>query len=327
MTWSLPEAMLTVAVDSPELPAGWAAEPKWDGFRAAVSADAGAVALRSRRGTQMGPAFPEIVAGTSQLPDQTALDGELIVWDWEAGRLSFEQLQNRLRRRGAAAARAADRWPAQFVAFDLLRLSGTDITGWPYMRRRAALEELFVTRALSAPWVLCPSTTDPATTHEWLTWGSVRIEGVIFKRLSDPYRPTLRGWRKYKTRETTEAIVGAVTGPLTAPSTLLLGRYDTAGHLQYVGRTTTLARPTAAAAAAFLTPATCSHPWEGWTFSAGWGNRLLLDVTLVTSTLVVEIGVDVARDPDGRWRHPARFHRTRPDLQPGDVSRLGSSPG
>lgn len=31
MTWSLPEPMLTVAVDSPVLPAGWAAGPKWDG--------------------------------------------------------------------------------------------------------------------------------------------------------------------------------------------------------------------------------------------------------------------------------------------------------
>uniref|UniRef100_UPI003F494A94 hypothetical protein n=1 Tax=Streptomyces achromogenes TaxID=67255 RepID=UPI003F494A94 len=31
MTWSLPEPMLTVAVDSPALPAGWATEPKWDG--------------------------------------------------------------------------------------------------------------------------------------------------------------------------------------------------------------------------------------------------------------------------------------------------------
>lgn len=41
--------------------------------------------LRSRRGTQMGPAFPEIVVGTAQLPDKSALDGELIVWDWEQG--------------------------------------------------------------------------------------------------------------------------------------------------------------------------------------------------------------------------------------------------
>ncbi|MEV6591769.1 hypothetical protein [Streptomyces acidicola] len=50
MTWSLPEPMLTVAVDSPALPAGWEAEPKWDGYRAqlAVHAD-GQVLLCSRR--------------------------------------------------------------------------------------------------------------------------------------------------------------------------------------------------------------------------------------------------------------------------------------
>ncbi|WP_329297297.1 hypothetical protein OG410_01030 [Streptomyces sp. NBC_00659] len=74
--------------------------------------------------------------GTAQLPDATLLDGELIVW--EAGRLAFERLQ-----RGAGAARAADEWSARFGAFDLLRLSGTDMTGWPYRRRRHALESVF----------------------------------------------------------------------------------------------------------------------------------------------------------------------------------------
>ncbi|MFG2266568.1 ATP-dependent DNA ligase [Streptomyces sp. NPDC048720] len=324
MTWSLPEPMLTVAVDSPELPTGWAAEPKWDGFRSAVCIDADTVMLRSRRGTQMGPAFPEIVVGTAQLPDKSALDGELIVWDWEQGQLSFEQLQNRLHRRGAGAARAAEQWPAQFVAFDLLRLAGTDTTTWPYSRRRAALEELFTGRGLLSPWALCPSTTDPAMVCEWLTWGSVRIEGVVLKRLDDPYRPAVRGWRKYKTRETTDAIVGAVTGPPTAPATLLLGRYDTSGAFHYVGRTTTLAPTRARAAAALITPATGDHPWAGRTFTTGWTSRQPLDVTLVNPDLVIEVGVDIARDTAGRWRHPARIHRLRPDLQPDGVEHLAS---
>ncbi len=43
-----------------------------------------------------------------------------------------------------------------FVAFDLLRLSGTDTTGWPYRRRRAALESVSAARRLSAPWAPCP---------------------------------------------------------------------------------------------------------------------------------------------------------------------------
>ncbi|MDG9703860.1 hypothetical protein QC029_16775 [Streptomyces sp. DH37] len=71
-----------------------------DGFRALVSVAAGRVVLRSRRGTEMGPAFPEIVAGAEQLPDTTALDGELVVWD-AAGRLAFERLQDRPARCGA----------------------------------------------------------------------------------------------------------------------------------------------------------------------------------------------------------------------------------
>ncbi|MDQ1013631.1 hypothetical protein [Streptomyces afghaniensis] len=39
---------------------------KWDGFRALFSIEAGKVVLRSRRDTDMGPAFPEIVPGAAQ---------------------------------------------------------------------------------------------------------------------------------------------------------------------------------------------------------------------------------------------------------------------
>ncbi|MFF0087766.1 hypothetical protein ACFYR1_50400 [Streptomyces canus] len=126
-------------------------------------------------------------------------------------------------------------------------------------------------------------------------------------------------------RETTEAIVGAVTGSLTAPRSLLLGRYDD-GRLQYTGRTTTLTRTASASVAGLLAPAQQGHPWTGWSFSAGWGSRETLNVTLVEPELVVEVGVDVARDASGRWRHPTRLHRARPDLSPTDVPHLTSPP-
>ncbi|MFF0465143.1 ATP-dependent DNA ligase [Streptomyces mexicanus] len=81
-------------VPSPDLRPGGAGEPKWDGFRALGSADSGRVILRSRRGTEMAASFPAIVAGATLLPDATALDGELVLWD-AAGRLALEQLQDR----------------------------------------------------------------------------------------------------------------------------------------------------------------------------------------------------------------------------------------
>jgi hypothetical protein len=123
-------------------------------------------------------------------------------------------------------------------------------------------------------------------------------------------------------RETTEAIVGAVTGTLAAPTSLLLGRFDDSGRLQYASRTTALTQTASHTVAGLLAPARRGHPWTGWSFSAGWGSRETLDVTLVEPELVVEVGVDVARDASGRWRHPARLHRARRRPPPGVAAAL-----
>ncbi|MFC8069727.1 ATP-dependent DNA ligase [Streptomyces sp. NPDC057293] len=325
MTWTLPQPMLTAPVASPDLPAGAAGEPKWDGYRAQLAHyPGGRVLLRSRQGTDMTTAFPEIrEAALAQLPEDTGLDGELVVW--ESSRLAFERLQQRLaRRRGAGALAAAQTWPAHLVVFDLLRLEGTDLTPRSYSERRKALEDLFAGRGLAAPFTLCPSTTDPATARAWLEWTSAGLEGLCFKRLTEPYRGGARAWGKYKVRATADAVVGAVTGPPAAPRTLLLGRYDGAGVLRYTGRTTTLARAAARSLEGVLLPAAGGHPWTGRTFTAGWGSRDVLDVTLVDPQLVVEADVDVARDAAGRWRHPVRLHRPRPDLSPEDVPLFGA---
>ena len=128
-------------------------------------------------------------------------------------------------------------------------------------------------------------------------------------------------------RVTTEAVIGAVTGSLAAPRTLLLllllGRYDPAGRLQYVGRSTTLSRTAGRAVADQLTPPHDAHPLTGWTFSAGWGTQRTLDAVLVQPDAVMEVNVDVARDSAGRWRHPARPHRNRADADVQEVPLFG----
>lgn len=247
---------------------------------------------------------------------------------WEDERLTFERLQQRLaRRRGRGALAAAQTWPAHLVAFDLLRRDDADLTAWSYARRRAALEALFAEARLSAPFTLCPSTTDPATARQWLAWTSAGLEGLCFKRLTEPYRPGVRTWQKYKVRATAEAIAGAVTGAVTGRLTVprtLLGRHDDTGRLRYTGRTVPLARTTATGLAAGLEPAAGELPWTGRTFTMGWGSREVLDVTLVVPQLVVEVDVDVARDAAGRWRHPVRLHRARLDVSPDAVPSFGA---
>ncbi|MFI9630999.1 ATP-dependent DNA ligase [Streptomyces sp. NPDC052042] len=313
-------------MSSPDLPAGHAAEPKWDGYRCRLEAHGDElVVLRSRRGADLTGAFPEVrQAALDRLPAGTGLDGELVVW--EDGRLAFDRLQARAATRGARAAAASREQPAHFVAFDLLHRGDTDLTGWPYGRRREALEQLFAENRLTAPLTLCPSTTDPAVARQWLDWTAAGLEGLVIKRLDERYLPGRRTWHKYRIRHTTEAIVAAVSGPLSAPRTLLLARYDTAGQLHFVGRTTVLSSDITRALTGQLAPPGELHPWQGRSFSAGWGSRDTLDVVLVRPEVVLEIGADVARDSAGRWRHPVRPYRVRTDLDVQEVPRQDDQP-
>ncbi|MEU4012305.1 hypothetical protein AB0H30_28105 [Streptomyces pseudogriseolus] len=160
----------------------------------------------------------------------------------------------------------------------------------------------------------------------WLEWTAARLEGLCFKQLDEPYVKGSRSWRKYKVRVTTEAIVGAITGSLVAPRTVLLGRYDAAGRLQYTGRSTTLSQAVSRALVGVLAARMRAHPWEGWTFSAGWGTQRTLEVVLVEPEMVMDVAVDIARDSGGRWRHPARAHRIRRDVDVAQVPLFGEAP-
>ncbi|MFC8350961.1 ATP-dependent DNA ligase [Streptomyces sp. NPDC057280] len=218
------------------------------------------------------------------------------------------------------------RFNRELIAFDVLRLHAQDLTGRPLAERLIALEQLFREHALAAPWSLCPTTTDPEQAAAWLAdFPAVGIEGLVFKPLAGRYVPGGRGWSKYKARQTTEAIVGAVTGSLRAPATALLGRYDASGRFRYTGRTTTLPTAVRRSLSDQLRAADAGHPWTGRTFSAGWGSREHLSVLLVVPEMVAEVAVDVAKDAAGRWRHPTRLTRIRTDMGPDDVPPFGAA--
>ncbi|MGW6970375.1 ATP-dependent DNA ligase [Streptomyces sp. NPDC054952] len=97
--------------------------------------------LQTRRGALVQDRFPDLLAAAEeQLTDGLVLDGELLVWDPEAGRLSFEALQRR------AAATLAARSPAYFVAFDILQADDVELFELSYRERRRRLEVLFAAR-------------------------------------------------------------------------------------------------------------------------------------------------------------------------------------
>ncbi|WP_328623099.1 ATP-dependent DNA ligase [Streptomyces sp. NBC_00354] len=330
------EPMLAQAAESVPGPAalraGVAYEQKLDGHRALLFTAAGPggrVLVQTRRGSLVQDRFPGLVAAAEQqLPGGLVLDGELVVWDVEVGRLSFEALQRRATARARGAAGLAARWPAYFVAFDVLQLDGQELLSRPYKDRRALLEQLFTDHALMAPWTLCPMTTDLAKARKWLeTWTDVSgVEGIVVKPLTSRYLPSYRGWTKIRRRDTTEAITGAVTGTLTRPQLLILGRHDQDDRLRAVGRTVLLRPDASRQVGDHLAAAGPGHPWTGVRFAAAWGSREALDAVLVRPDLVVEVSADRAVDRGGVFRHPLRFKRLRLDVTAEDVPRFGEGP-
>ncbi len=168
-------------------------------------------------------------------------------------------------------------------------------------------------------------TTDLATAREWLdSWTDVPgLEGVVVKGMAQPYRPSVRGWTKVRRRDTTEGIIGAVTGTLARPQLLVLGRRDPEGRLHAVGRTVPLRPDVSRAVGEHLTQAEPGHPWEDVRFASAWGTRDVLDVTLVRPELVAEVSADTSIDRGGVFRHPMRFQRLRLDVSVEDVAGFG----
>jgi bifunctional non-homologous end joining protein LigD len=100
--------MLSYPGDLPSC-SGWSFELKWDGFRALVSTERD-LQVRSRRGWNMSPIFPEFQA----LPSGLVLDGELVAW--KGNEPYFPFACRRVLNRDTSV-------PLTFVVFDVLRLS------------------------------------------------------------------------------------------------------------------------------------------------------------------------------------------------------------
>jgi bifunctional non-homologous end joining protein LigD len=221
----------TAARELPGDQAGWAFEPKWDGYRALGHVVGGGLSLRSRNGVDMAGWFPELAALAGSLGDHAGvLDGEVVAFD--AGRPSFEALQGRMagragRRRGA---------PVTYLAFDLLWLDGRLLTGLPYTERRRLLEELEVA---GPAWQTVASFAGAGTALLTAT-REQGLEGVVAKRLRSTYLPgrRTRNWLKTKHYQRETFLVGGFVPDRDQVRSLLVGLPDPErpGRLSFAGR-------------------------------------------------------------------------------------------
>jgi DNA ligase D-like protein (predicted ligase)/DNA ligase D-like protein (predicted polymerase)/DNA ligase D-like protein (predicted 3'-phosphoesterase) len=213
-------------------------EVKWDGIRAMVSLDEGAITIRSRAQRDITNQFPELL-----IPDQAfraacgLFDVEIVCLN-EKGQPVFEDVLHRLQHRNEAAiARARAKHPAVCYVFDCLYIDGRPVVNEPLERRRAWMKDSI---KLPNP-AYRPSEAIDDGTALYEAAAAHGLEGIMAKERNSIYMPGKRTshWFKIKTRRTIDCvIIGYTKGKGERQATfgaLQLGLYK-GGELVYVGK-------------------------------------------------------------------------------------------
>lgn len=307
------EALLAEALPTGD---GWQYEPKWDGFRCLAARDGDAVTMTSKSGKPLGRYFPEVLELLGSLKErQFLIDGEIVLPLGDA--LSFEALQMRLHPAESRIRRLAAETPAQLMLFDALEVAGKPLAGKPLEERRAALERFYAKE--SAPGLLLsPQTRDVAVAAGWLERSGGALDGVIAKRLDQPYRAGERAMVKVKQQRTADCVVGGFryAEKKKEVGSLLLGLYDDDGLLHHVGFTSALKAEDRPALTKELETLVAG---PGFTGSAPggpsrWATARSAEWQPLKPKLVVEVRYDQVTG--GRFRHGTALLRWRPDKAP-----------
>ncbi|MGH7498741.1 MAG: DNA ligase D [Gemmatimonadales bacterium] len=215
---------------------GWVFELKLDGYRLLAVRNGHEARLVSRNGNDLSSLFPEVIHSLVALPfDRVLLDGEVVALG-EAGRPTFQRLQQRARlHRALDIRRATVDNPVTFFAFDLLSFEDFDLRPLPLRERKALLERLLP--PAGAIRYLEHFEGDGEALYEQVR--QLGLEGIVAKRADAPYRAG-RGpaWLKIRTRRTDDFVIVGFTAPKGTRAgfgALYLAQY-VAGELVFSGR-------------------------------------------------------------------------------------------
>jgi ATP-dependent DNA ligase len=244
--------------------------------------------------------------------------------------LDFDLLSLRIHPAASRIAKLAAETPASFVAFDLLGEGEEDLRPAPFSERRGRLVELL--GAAAPPVHLTPVTTDAVVAFGWFErFEGAGLDGVVAKRLDEPYREGARTMAKVKHQRTADCVVAGFREHKDGQGvgSLLLGLFDEGGALHHVGVASSFAAPLRRTLAEEIAPyradALADHPWAGWRDEDAAGSRMPGGLSrwnagkdLSWEPLRPELVAEVAYEhlQGDRFRHTARFVRWRPDRDP-----------
>jgi bifunctional non-homologous end joining protein LigD len=309
--WFEPE-LATLTRDRFSDPA-WMYERKLDGERCLAFRDGDQVRLMTRNRKIVSSTYPELVEALgAQQSGDFVVDGEVVAFDH--GQTRFAELQQRMQlaRPSADLLRTV---PVQYYIFDVLWADGTDLRPQPLRERKQRLSQLL---DFAGPLHFTEHRVGDGVEFYSeacrLGW-----EGLIAKRAGAPYQAgRTKDWLKFKCENNQELVIGGFTDPQgtrTGLGALLLGYYDSDGHLVYAGKVGTgFNQQTLDLLHTELSAMVQDRsPFERGDLPRERG------VHWTQPRLVAQIGFS-EWTTDGRLRHP-RFQGLRRDKSPAEVIR------
>jgi len=178
----------------------WLFEPKLDGYRVLATVQGDDVRLTSRRGIDCSNEYPWLVSALKHQPYRDiVIDGEIVALD-DAGRPSFQLLQNR---------QGTPRPVLLYYAFDVLYRDGYDLRGVGLEQRKALLGSSLIPAERIRVVDTYPE--DGITLYEAAKASG--LEGIVAKRRDSRYETGRRSdaWLKIKATLSDEFVVGGYT--------------------------------------------------------------------------------------------------------------------
>lgn len=302
-----------------KIPAGenWLYEPKWDGFRCLVFRKGKQVLLQSKAGQPLGRYFPELVDAISKVAgEQFVLDGEVVIFHDDV--LSFDDLLLRIHPAESRIRKLAGQSPATLMCFDLLvDTTGKKLTDMPLAQRRRQLEEFFQHLPKNGMVRLSPASPDRSQAERWMReLASMGLDGIIAKRLDEPYRSGERtAMVKIKRMRTADCVVGGFRYAEKGGGigSLLLGLYNEEDLLDHVGFTSSFNAEQRQELKNIVEPLMGPPGFTGHAPGgpSRWSTKRSTEWQPLRSKLVCEVQYD--HFSGGRFRHGTKFLRWRPE--------------
>lgn len=188
----------------------WFFDIKWDGVRCMAHINDGVVVLWNRRGVNITYRYPEVIAVlTERFPvGSWIFDGEIICYG-DNGLPDFPRIHKRdAQSNERSAAALVSKYPATFMAFDIVAHLSDDMRRIPYTSRRALLKHLLETdTGPHFQW----SRSEPDGEAMWAFIKQHAMEGLIAKRKQSIYSGgRSSSWVKLKPTDTLSALVSGV---------------------------------------------------------------------------------------------------------------------